>query len=587
MEKSIQNIELINNFLNKKLSESESKDFENRLKNESNFKKLYEEHIVLLEGIKRQTLKNEIGKGKQSYLRNKWFRYLGFTLPILIVMVSVLVHMSPENSKTKELPNEIKNSKLVLDSVISDNNFEEKRTSSDTLKPEKIEQKKQKIINKIKLKKEIVKIEIPEKLSQTFTINLAKDTIITCNEGTKLTIKANAFLDEENKTVKGKINLKVTEYYKLSDMLLANLSTSSNGKQLETGGMLFIEAKKGELDLKLKENSSIEISFPTKNKKEDMQLFSGLWENDIINWQLETTQEEQIEIVEVEEDVDVPFSVIEDVPIYPGCENLDKKSTRNCTSKSIQEFVQRNFNTEIAEAIGLTGRQRVNVIFKINKYGDVVSIRTSANYPILNEEAERVIALLPKMIPGKQRGKSVTVPYSLPIIFQLDGVSNSISVGSSSPSSKVLGDSVVAKKLEAILVDEKSPRLSAAVVSSYILTTAKLGWINCDRFIKSRSSLKYKLINKSTDGSVKVNMVFKSIKSVLPSTNLNGIFDFGTVPKDAKVTLIAIKKGNGKLYLSIIDTKTEENPDIEFKFKEVSLEELKSELIKLNNRIKF
>jgi hypothetical protein len=82
-------------------------------------------------------------------------------------------------------------------------------------------------------------------------------------------------------------------------------------------------------------------------------------------------------------------------------------------------------------------------------------------------------------------------------------------------------------------------------------------------------------------------MVFKSIKSVLPSTNLNGIFDFGTVPKDAKVTLIAIKKGNGKLYLSIIDTKTEENPDIEFKFKEVSLEELKSELIKLNNRIKF
>ena len=41
----------------------------------------------------------------------------------------------------------------------------------------------------------------------------------------------------------------------------------------------------------------------------------------------ETDQEEIVEIVEVEEefeDVDVPFAVIEDVPIYPGCERVAK-----------------------------------------------------------------------------------------------------------------------------------------------------------------------------------------------------------------------------------------------------------------------
>ena len=40
----------------------------------------------------------------------------------------------------------------------------------------------------------------------------------------------------------------------------------------------------------------------------------------------ETDQEEIVEIVEVEEefeDVDVPFAVIEDVPIYPGCERVE------------------------------------------------------------------------------------------------------------------------------------------------------------------------------------------------------------------------------------------------------------------------
>ena len=37
----------------------------------------------------------------------------------------------------------------------------------------------------------------------------------------------------------------------------------------------------------------------------------------------------------------------------------------------------------------------------------------------LEKEAQRVINLLPKMKPGKQRGKAVIVPYSLPIIFQV------------------------------------------------------------------------------------------------------------------------------------------------------------------------
>ena len=60
-------------------------------------------------------------------------------------------------------------------------------------------------------------------------------------------------------------------------MLLANLPTVSNGQLLETGGMLFLEAKQGTTDLKLKDDRAIEISFPKTNKREDMQLFLGAW----------------------------------------------------------------------------------------------------------------------------------------------------------------------------------------------------------------------------------------------------------------------------------------------------------------------
>ena len=138
----------------------------------------------------------------------------------------------------------------------------------------------------------------------------------------------------------------------------------------------------------------------------------------------ETDQEEEIEIEdleieEVEEDIEVPFSVIENVPIFPGCDKGNNAERRKCMSQKISKFVQRKFNTDLAGDLGLSGRQRINVIFKIDKNGDVVGVRARAPHPRLEKEATRVINLLPKMKPGRQRGKAVIVPYSLPIIFQV------------------------------------------------------------------------------------------------------------------------------------------------------------------------
>ena len=139
----------------------------------------------------------------------------------------------------------------------------------------------------------------------------------------------------------------------------------------------------------------------------------------------ETDQEEEImeveEVVvdEVEEDVEVPFAVIENVPEYPGCEKGSNTDKRKCMSAKIAKFVQKKFNTDLAGDLGLSGKQRINVIFKINKNGDVTGVRSRAPHPRLEKEAARVINMLPKMKPGRQRGKAVIVPYSLPITFQV------------------------------------------------------------------------------------------------------------------------------------------------------------------------
>ena len=129
----------------------------------------------------------------------------------------------------------------------------------------------------------------------------------------------------------------------------------------------------------------------------------------------------EIEEVEEEEIADVPFAVIENVPVYPGCEGEPNNAAKKaCMSEKIQKFVQKKFDTELANDLGLEGRQKISVQFKIDKNGNVTGVRARAPHPKLEQEALEVIKSLPKMQPGKQRGKPVGVLYALPIIFQVE-----------------------------------------------------------------------------------------------------------------------------------------------------------------------
>jgi len=136
----------------------------------------------------------------------------------------------------------------------------------------------------------------------------------------------------------------------------------------------------------------------------------------------ETSQEE--EVIEVEdvmveeeaEDIDVPFAVIEDVPIFPGCESESDK--RACFQSMMQKHISKNFRyPEIAQEMGVQGR--VSVMFTIQKDGSIGNVRMRGPDKNLEKEAARIIDKLPKMTPGKQRGRAVRVPFSIPITFKL------------------------------------------------------------------------------------------------------------------------------------------------------------------------
>ncbi len=138
----------------------------------------------------------------------------------------------------------------------------------------------------------------------------------------------------------------------------------------------------------------------------------------------ETDESEAVEIVEMEniEEVEeeeiienIPFAIVEEVPVYPGCRGT-KEQKRQCLQDKIRIHVNKTYNTELAQELGLTpGKKKVFVMFKIDKNGNVTNARARGPHKRLEKEAIRVVNLIPKMTPGKQRGRSVSVSYTLPI----------------------------------------------------------------------------------------------------------------------------------------------------------------------------
>ena len=91
----------------------------------------------------------------------------------------------------------------------------------------------------------------------------------------------------------------------------------------------------------------------------------------------ESDEEMVIEDIVVEDDFDdieVPFAVIEDVPIFPGCESVSKSQRRACFQEQMNKHIRKNFRyPDIAQEMGIQGRVYVNFI--ISKDGSITNIR--------------------------------------------------------------------------------------------------------------------------------------------------------------------------------------------------------------------
>ncbi|MBQ0023015.1 MAG: energy transducer TonB [Prevotellaceae bacterium] len=111
--------------------------------------------------------------------------------------------------------------------------------------------------------------------------------------------------------------------------------------------------------------------------------------------------------VQEESDEGEIFEVVEQNPAFPGGD------------KALMAYLTKNLKYPAsAQENGIQGR--VLVQFVVNKDGSIVDPKVLRSVdPALDKEAMRVVSAMPKWQPGKQRGKTVRVKFTLPVTFRL------------------------------------------------------------------------------------------------------------------------------------------------------------------------
>ena len=127
-----------------------------------------------------------------------------------------------------------------------------------------------------------------------------------------------------------------------------------------------------------------------------------------------------------EPEVEEIFKVVEDMPRFPGCEDMtaSKEELRMCTNRKMLEFIYENIRyPALARDNNIEGT--VVVRFVVNKEGHIEDAEVVRDIGGgCGAEALRIVEMMNEMderwTPGMQRGRPVKVLFNLPVKFRLE-----------------------------------------------------------------------------------------------------------------------------------------------------------------------
>jgi len=150
------------------------------------------------------------------------------------------------------------------------------------------------------------------------------------------------------------------------------------------------------------------------SKNESSHKIANLKEKASLVGSLDLSNEEVVE--------NIPFNLVEEVPLFRSCEKAPINEQTKCFKKEISNHIRKNFRyPEKAYESSVQGR--VYAQFVIDRTGEVTDLNIRGPYKgeLLEAEAKRIVKKLPKFKPGKHNGSPVKVKYGVPITFKIPG----------------------------------------------------------------------------------------------------------------------------------------------------------------------
>lgn len=409
-----------------------------------------------------------------------------------------------------------------------------------------------------------------QKKAEVFSFENSQSQTIKCKEGTVLQISPNSFESEDGKTVNGTIELRIKEFYKVSDMLLANLSTMSNDKILVSGGMLNIEAYSNGKKCKLKSESHIEISFPESPKKEEMQLFYGEKKGNNLNW---VDPQPQLSPKKTSSAIIVGPEIMAE---FPGGD------------KALFSYLKNNLYYPIS-ALDSGHQGTVFVSFVVLPTGNITDVSViNGVSPILDKAAYQFISDMPRWIPAVNNRERVASIYRLPVKFVLPKIITAMLKGKAQIHEKIIEDTEVSYNQDIDLTKYKytpseQDQTSIEEISYVSFKGSLLDWINCDRFMRSNLPLvNYNVPISSPEENVDIKLLFKNEKAILAGNKTDKGYLFKNIPLGSEVIIVALKQEKEQYYLSLDDTKIEKARMPSLNYRPITIKEFKDSIDQLN-----
>lgn len=378
-------------------------------------------------------------------------------------------------------------------------------------------------------------------IKQTFNLKSSKEATFIGKEGTQIKVKANSFLDENNKLYNGDVVLELKEAITLESMILGNLVTVSDGLALESGGMVYVDAKSidGKI-LKLNPKKPMEISVKSKgNVKPEMKLWKAENAGAFINWTspeaLNQPQNSKKIKNNLEDRISTPIEGIDWDTAFLGPEQVNKRKAFDEIKLRLQEgFIESlritNFNnSKIDDYYMLYGNGNIRVII----------------YKTLGPKNEIVLAdTIFNAAPFHNSKK----PLPLPVIAKRKDF-----------------DSVFYQNNHLVWGRTRNLPVPNIAINTYAFNFMQLGqWANIDRLASDKRTQSVEFFaslpenTKFTDLSI--YLVFKNEKIFIPGYKSNkfagygfshGDYEIPQLPIGAQAYVLCVCKKNDQHFVDI------------------------------------